>query len=76
MFKAEERPVFEPVPPAFESFEQYRDTWIPLFLYETYNQLINQRYDGDKERELLEAQGIKVKRDSQQQKMHFEGYLQ
>jgi len=33
----EEKAKLKPLPIYFESFEEYRDKWIPLFLYETYN---------------------------------------
>jgi len=31
------------VPDVFNSVEEYLDVWIPLFLYETYNQLIQRK---------------------------------
>ena len=74
-FSTEENKTFDPVPLEFESFQQYRDIWIPLFLYETYSQLISSRTDADKERLLLEAKGLKVKPDDKSKK-HFEGFIQ
>lgn len=74
-FSTEENKNFDPVPLQFESFSQYRDIWIPLFLYETYSQLISSRTDADKELLLLEAKGLKVKPDDKSKK-HFEGYIQ
>lgn len=50
MFSSNDRPQFDQVPLRFETFQHYRDVWIPLFLYETYSQMINQRGDKDKER--------------------------
>ena len=55
MFAQDARPEFDQVPLQFESFDQYRNTWIPLFLFETYSQLINKRTENDKDKELLEA---------------------
>lgn len=72
-FEDTEKPQFESVPNKFESFTQYRDIWISLFLYETYNQMINQRTMADKDRELLQAQGIQVKENNKQ---YFEGGIQ
>lgn len=34
---------FRPVPNCFASGEEYLNVWMPLFLYETYNQLISQK---------------------------------
>lgn len=50
MFSEEEKMTFEPVPLKFNSFQHYRDIWIPLFLYETYSQMINSRTEAEKDR--------------------------
>ncbi|CDW72124.1 splicing endonuclease positive effector [Stylonychia lemnae] len=74
-FSNEQKPQFEQVPLQFESFQHYRDTWIPLFLYETYNQMINQRTDRDKEKQQAQALGLEYKQ-TYTKKNYFQGYVQ
>jgi predicted DNA binding CopG/RHH family protein len=45
-----------------------------LFLYETYNQLINQRNESDKDKEIAKQYGLKLKNSSQNK--NFKGLLQ
>jgi hypothetical protein len=39
----------------------YFDKWLKLFLYETYNQLINRRNESYKDKEIAKMFGLKVK---------------
>eukprot|EP00347_Sterkiella_histriomuscorum_P002715 403367086 len=75
MFSSEDRPPLTEIPLQFENFQHYRDIWIPLFLYETYSQMINQRGDRDKEKQQIEALGLEYKSNFSK-KSHFEGYIQ
>lgn len=43
---------FPKVPDYFEHPQDFIDTWTELALYETFNQLINQKTQSDKEAEL------------------------
>ena len=45
------------VPDSFEDHHQYMSAWIPLFLYETYNQLISQRSGSIHDINLVELLG-------------------
>ena len=47
--------------------------WLELFLYETYNQLINQRNESEKDREISQLYGMKNKNDNSQK--NFQGFL-
>ena len=55
--------IFPVLPKVFESSDDYFKMWLSLFLYETYNQLINQRNESDKDRELAKMYGLKLKND-------------
>jgi hypothetical protein len=56
--------MFPILPKQFESNAQYFDKWHKLFLYETYNQLINQRNESDKDKEIAKMYGLKLKNNS------------
>lgn len=47
--------------------------WIKLNLYETYNQLINQKNESEKDQELAKLYGLKLKNDHS--KKSFKGYV-
>ena len=49
------------VPTSFENHVQYMDHWIPLFLYETYNQMISQKSVSQHDREVAELLGARDK---------------
>lgn len=76
MFSSDDIPDMFPIPLTFEDFEQYRNTWIPLFLYETYSQMINYKGDKDKDKNpAVDANGQPA-RPRYSKKNHFEGFIQ
>mgnify|MGYP000949055843 CR=1 FL=1 len=56
--------MFPVLPKTFNNSMEYFDMWLKLFLYETYNQLINQRNESDKDKEIAKMYGLKVKNDN------------
>ena len=50
------------IPKSFNNHEEYMNAWMPLFLFETYNQLISQKGASMKDRELAEMIGFKESR--------------
>ena len=65
--------MFPALPTKFDSPIRYQELWIQLNLFETYNQLINQRNDSDKDAELARMYGMKMKNDNA--KKSFKGYI-
>lgn len=45
------------IPKSFTSHQEYMQSWMPLFLYETYNQIISSRGASKLDRELSELLG-------------------
>lgn len=66
--------IFPLLPERFESFMEYFDLWLKLFQYETYNQMINQRNESDKDKEIAKMLGLRLKNDNQSK--NFKGLLQ
>ena len=56
--------MFPTLPMKFEHSGEYFDMWLKLFLYETYNQLVNKRNESDKDKEIAKMYGLKVKNDN------------
>jgi len=61
------------LPRIFEKPVNYFELWHLLFLYETYNQMINKRNESDKDREMAKMYGLKVKNDHSQK--NFPGVI-
>ena len=53
------------IPMTFENHPEYMNSWMPLFLFETYNQMISQKGASLKEKEMAEQFGIKERKDRQ-----------
>ena len=66
--------MFPVIPLQFEHSQQYFDIWVQLFIYETYNQLINKRNESEKDRELSKMYGMKMKNDHSSKS--FKGLIQ
>jgi hypothetical protein len=57
------------VPVSFSTHQEYMESWMPLFLYEAYNQLISNRSSTNADRELSELLGAKHTRNDDEK--HF-----
>lgn len=51
------------VPVNFRNHQEYMEAWMPLFLYETYNQIISSRGASSMDRELSELLGTRQLRN-------------
>ena len=66
--------MFPLLPHKFEKAVEYQEKWIKLNLYETFNQLINQKNESEKDAELARLYGMRVRNDNS--KKSFKGYIQ
>jgi hypothetical protein len=57
------------IPRSFKSHQEYMQSWMPLFLYETYNQIISSRGASKLDRELSELLGARNFRNDEDK--HF-----
>ena len=68
------RDLFPLLPHKFEKAVEYQEKWIKLNLYETFNQLINQKNESEKDAELARLYGMRVRNDNS--KKSFKGFIQ
>lgn len=66
------KPKFDSLPLQFGSHREYRDTWIPLFLFEVFSSMINQNCYDSRDKEIAKLQGVKYR----EKNTYFEGFIQ